>query len=31
MKTKSYTKVAEQLFMTHSAVSQSINKLETRN
>ncbi|QIW09921.1 LysR family transcriptional regulator [Francisella sp. LA112445] len=29
MKTKSYTKAAEQLFMTHSAVSQSIKKLET--
>ncbi|MEY8702102.1 LysR family transcriptional regulator [Francisella philomiragia] len=28
MKTKSYTKAAEQLFMTHSAVSQSIKKLE---
>ncbi|AJI73202.1 transcriptional regulator [Francisella tularensis subsp. novicida GA99-3548] len=28
MKTKSYTKAAEQLFMTHSAVSQSIRKLE---
>ncbi|AJI45230.1 LysR family transcriptional regulator [Francisella tularensis subsp. novicida] len=29
MKTKSYTKAAEQLFMTHSAVSQSIKKLES--
>ena len=28
MKTKSYTKAAEQLFMTHPAVSQSIRKLE---
>lgn len=28
MKTQSYTKAAEQLFMTHSAVSQSIKKLE---
>lgn len=28
MKTKSYTKAAEELFMTHSAVSQSIKKLE---
>ena len=28
MKTKSYTKAAEKLFMTHSAVSQSIKKLE---
>ncbi|MED7788270.1 LysR family transcriptional regulator [Francisella sp. 19X1-34] len=29
MKTQSYTKAAEQLYMTHSAVSQSIKKLET--
>ena len=28
MKVKSYTKVAEQLFITHSAVNQSIRKLE---
>ncbi|AXA34076.1 LysR family transcriptional regulator [Francisella adeliensis] len=28
MRTKSYTKAAEKLFMTHSAVSQSIKKLE---
>ena len=28
MKTKRYTKAAEELFMTHSAVSQSIKKLE---
>ncbi len=28
IKTKSYTKAAEELFITHSAVSQSIKKLE---
>ena len=28
MKTKSYTKAAEELFMTHSAVSQSIKTIK---